>query len=204
MVNIGDDRSLHLMCLSLIPDSTSFIISDQSGLLRGRILSFSMTCFCLSVIGFFSNSGGGASPGGGGGGGGAPMLGGGGGGGGAVFDAAAGFGSGVFAGDGIFGLSDASFVFFNAGLIMGVGVFDCEVGVVLLAERVFDFSVTVFDFVAVGVGDFELVADFELAGSFKFCVDAMDIKKILSLLFNIKPKLFSICIFNFYKPRENV
>lgn len=81
-VKIGDERSLHVTCFNLRPDSTSFIMSDQSGRLRGRTFSFSNICLCFSEIGFFSNSGGGAKPGGGGGGGGAPVDGGGGGGGG--------------------------------------------------------------------------------------------------------------------------
>lgn len=125
-------------------------MSDQSGLLRGRILSFSSAFRCFSVIGLCSNSAGGANPGGGGGGGGAPILGGGGGGGGGAGPAWIGIGdfdgSGVFDGD-VF-VAVASVVFFSAGFI-GVGDF---AGVAALLAGVVDFDAGVGDFDGVGVG----------------------------------------------------
>lgn len=60
---IGFDRSLHSTWRSFRPDSTSFIISDQSGRLRGRVLSFSITAFCVSDIGFRSKPFGANKPG---------------------------------------------------------------------------------------------------------------------------------------------
>lgn len=62
-VRMGFERSLVSTCLSFLPDSTSLQRSDQSGLLRGRIFSFSSVALCFSEMGFFAKSGGGARPG---------------------------------------------------------------------------------------------------------------------------------------------
>lgn len=47
---IGFDRSFVSTWRNFFPDSTSFIMSDQSGRRRGRDLSLSSICFCLSFI----------------------------------------------------------------------------------------------------------------------------------------------------------
>lgn len=52
---IGALRSLHWMCLSFIPLSTSFIMSVQSGLLLGRLRSASSFCSFSADKGFFTN-----------------------------------------------------------------------------------------------------------------------------------------------------
>lgn len=60
---IGFDRSLHSTWRNFFPDSTSFIISDQSGRLLGRALSFSKVSLPFSDIDFFSKSFGASNPG---------------------------------------------------------------------------------------------------------------------------------------------